>query len=217
MLAGLLHWLLSEAIFYQEIAFIEGEQSFASAAPGSFPIAGRGTYLNVEPLFVLVIFAAFCMLAVVGLGFRRYAGGIPIVCSNSRAIATACLPPRTERGADALMPIRWGVRGPNVDGIADIGFSSDQVDPLDPALLCYNAAERALRRFKSGFNIRVASRLQWRGRWRERWTGTQHQTTESTDGILMGQSRAQPKSSDGFNSSYAPLDITYDPGWQPSR
>lgn len=53
--------------------------------------------------------AGFWVLVLVGLGFRRYNGTMPLVSTNSRAISAACHPPDEDKHDGHLFPVIWGV------------------------------------------------------------------------------------------------------------
>lgn len=72
------------------------------------------------------------ILALFGLGLRKYHAGMPIMGSCSKAISAACYPASTALGEvdPALKGLMYGVVGQAVDGFELVGFSSEEVQPL---------------------------------------------------------------------------------------
>ncbi|MGI4815484.1 MAG: hypothetical protein ACRYGG_19400, partial [Janthinobacterium lividum] len=120
--ASVLHWLLLEAIFLDEIQISSplSEDLGTGWTGNSF----SNVILNAEALFVLLVVGGFLILVMLGIGFRTYTSGIPIVRSDSLAISAACHP-RSGKRREAYKKIMWGVVGEGPDG-PTMGFTSDE-------------------------------------------------------------------------------------------
>ena len=95
IMSSLLHWLVSQTLFFVRIKDVESDEVITSC--GYSPIAII-TVISIGVILVLVI---------VLTGFRRYEKGIPLAGSSSAAISAACHPP--EEDVDArLLPVMWG-------------------------------------------------------------------------------------------------------------
>lgn len=95
IMSSLLHWLVSQTLFFVQIEEVESKRVITSC--GYSPIA----IITVIPIGVILF------LVVVLTGFRRYEKGIPLAGSSSAALSVACHPP--EEDVDArLLPVMWG-------------------------------------------------------------------------------------------------------------
>lgn len=97
--SALLHWLLSQSIFYVRID-VEG------LAEGTGDVISTCGYSPIALVFTIVVGSAMAVV-LVGLGMRRYKSPIPLAGNCSTAISAACHPPDEDKGA-ALKPIMWG-------------------------------------------------------------------------------------------------------------
>lgn len=100
----LLHWLVSQSIFLARTVFIDryGQvqpaKSLSSCAWSPFAI------------IVSLGIGGCITLALVAMGLRTYASGIPIVANCSAAIAAACHTSSDEDGAEIVrLPLKYGV------------------------------------------------------------------------------------------------------------
>ena len=95
IMSSLLHWLVSQTLFFVRIEEVESKDVITSC--GYSPIA----IITVIPIGVILL------LVVALIGFKRYEKGIPLAGSSSAAISAACHPP--EEDVDArLLPVMWG-------------------------------------------------------------------------------------------------------------
>ncbi len=95
IMSSLLHWLVSETLFFVSIKEVESGTVITSC--GYSPIA----------IIIVIPIGVILLLGVVLTGFRRYEKGIPLAGSSSAAISAACHPP--EEDVDArLLPVMWG-------------------------------------------------------------------------------------------------------------
>ena len=129
IMAVLLHWLFSRAIFLVNIQIIDS----VTAAPID---ARVGEYYNNSitqcgwsPSAVIVSIAVVALVVIVGLlfGFRRYCTGPPLVGSCSTAIAAACHREPDEDEDMVLEPLKWGVTIAQ-DGVGHCTFSAREVE-----------------------------------------------------------------------------------------
>ena len=95
----ILHWLISQSLFLVRIKII-------GDAYNEEPTLSQVGYSLIAILFS--IFAGSSMiLALIGLGFRRFSSGIPLAASDSAAISAACHPPKDDVGASKKR-VMWG-------------------------------------------------------------------------------------------------------------
>lgn len=104
IISGLLHWLMSQTLYLANISVIPRN--------GSLPRHDEITTVAYAPrgMIGLLILAIFMIVAVAGNSLRRFGGQMPIVSSNSAAIAAAChvnIPERRRREL-VLRKIAWG-------------------------------------------------------------------------------------------------------------
>ncbi|KAJ5359849.1 hypothetical protein N7517_009040 [Penicillium concentricum] len=96
-----LHWLLSQAIFYVQIYMYDADMyhdpSLDVDACAWSPIA----------LILTIIVGSLMIMALLGLAMRPFRSVIPLAGSCSAAISAACHPPEDDVDA-ALKPIMWG-------------------------------------------------------------------------------------------------------------
>jgi hypothetical protein len=160
VLASTLHWLISETISYEELNVLDGSQVVETDSHGR-PISSltasslNGVFGNATVLLILLVFLMSCIVVVIGLGFRRYAGGIPIVRSNSLALYRACHEQPNQQ-ENSFEPIAWGIRPHSSDESLDIGLSSGEIELMDPSSLKFNPVQRLIYRCEKGFHGKVA-------------------------------------------------------------
>lgn len=102
--SAVLHWLLSQSIFYVRI---DSEPS-----TGGTYNRDRGDSISVcgySPIAIIatLIFGGLMTLAFVLLGMRKYKSPVPLAGNCSAAISAACHPPANDRNA-AFKPVMWG-------------------------------------------------------------------------------------------------------------
>jgi hypothetical protein len=118
-----LHWLISQSIFLARVsvwtngARTEGQYN-ASSAVGYSP----------APILCTVVLGSCMLVVVIGMGFRKLPGSIPIAGSRSMALAAAAHRPRSDVDA-AFLQLRWGVsREPeDAEGVGHCCFTSEEV------------------------------------------------------------------------------------------
>ena len=99
----LLHWLVSQSIFLASINFyrdgLELETSDAKV---------MGCGYSCAAIIFAIILGLMLVGMLVGSGFRRYPGGMPLASTCSAALSAACHPPADDKEA-AYKELRWGV------------------------------------------------------------------------------------------------------------
>ncbi|KAI9036914.1 uncharacterized protein KD926_001158 [Aspergillus affinis] len=118
---ALLHWLVSQSLFYIRVLYYDVHGRYVESADinacGWSPMAII-LAIAVGGLMVLVLFP---------LGMRRFRSQIPLAASCSAAISAACHPPPGDSGA-ALRNIVWGeVTG---SSIANTAFESEDTQKI---------------------------------------------------------------------------------------
>ena len=123
---GLLHWLASESIFLARIDVLDYnykiEPKFTYNAIGWSPIA----------LICALLLRSVMIVALPALGMRRFPKSMPLVASNSAAIAACCHRAEYERGYDITkVPLMYGVlRDIGLGANRRVGFSAEEVEEL---------------------------------------------------------------------------------------
>ncbi|KAB8263109.1 hypothetical protein BDV32DRAFT_9105 [Aspergillus pseudonomiae] len=120
-----LHWLISQSLFLVNVETynmqLERFRSFDFATCGYSPVA----------IVSAIVVGGVMLLGLVGLGFRRFASGMPVAGSCSRAIAAACYPGSSVEGDGVeTMPLQWGVVDEGTAdgvGIGRCAFSGGEV------------------------------------------------------------------------------------------
>ncbi|RJE19196.1 hypothetical protein PHISCL_08473 [Aspergillus sclerotialis] len=115
VVSAVLHWLVSQSLFYVEIISLSMEGSkYAIITCGFSPVA---------ILFALIIGVCLIFIAA-GLGVRRFHSHMPVIGHCSAAISAACHPGLD--GNHAMKPIHWGEVLSTLDtsGSADDGSDS---------------------------------------------------------------------------------------------
>ena len=95
IMSSLLHWLVSQALFFVRIEEVDTKTVVTSC--GYSPIA----------IITVIAIGVILVLVVVLTGFRRYEKGIPLAGSSSAAISAACHPPEDDVDARFLL-VMWG-------------------------------------------------------------------------------------------------------------
>ncbi|KAF7198491.1 hypothetical protein HII31_00230 [Pseudocercospora fuligena] len=113
--SGTMHWLISLSFFMGHIDIyshaaenITRHDNKPLEAPGYVynQVKSQAAYSTFPMLFV-VLLGALMLAALIVLGFRKLDGRMPIVGSNSLAIANACKRPGDDEGA-AYKKVSWG-------------------------------------------------------------------------------------------------------------
>ena len=136
---GVLHWLVSQSIFLVRIAVIDqnGMQDY------SREVGGCGW--SPDALIATVILGAFIILALFGVGFRKLPNGMPIVSSCSAAISAACHRAESDGDDAVLYPLQYGVVKGQNERIQQVGFSAQEVQPLEEEVI-YGCRDEGKRR-----------------------------------------------------------------------
>lgn len=128
-LSVLLHWMVSQTIFFVQI---KGKDAVGKSVKldntSNDPDVITCGYSPLGMVITLVILVALMGFAI-ALGLRQLAPGIPMAGSCSMAIAAACHVPE---GTSELLPVKWGVVSEGLFGDGKItghcSFSNDEVD-----------------------------------------------------------------------------------------
>lgn len=121
LFSGLLHWLVSQAIFLVRITVY--------TADGTEDVGRDITtcgYSCIAIIFAILV-GGTLLLVGVAFGFRRFPPGMPLASSCSAAISAACHPPADDVDA-AVLPLMWGVVEGDVDGVGHCTFTSREVE-----------------------------------------------------------------------------------------
>ncbi|KIW14026.1 hypothetical protein PV08_06807 [Exophiala spinifera] len=125
--SGLLHWLISQAIFLVVV------KAYAPNGDLVDPVAV--STCGFSPLAMIVSIAAGVLIITVTscLGFFfKYDPTIPLVGSCSAAISAACHPPDWDSDA-SMKPVKWGVIPETLaadKGVGHCSFTSGDAEPL---------------------------------------------------------------------------------------
>ncbi|KAH7383464.1 hypothetical protein BKA64DRAFT_582563, partial [Cadophora sp. MPI-SDFR-AT-0126] len=115
------HWILSESLFlvaidvFNEHGELDTSQSILTCG------------FSCIALIFLVGIGWLVLIAGVGMGLRRYNGGMPLAGSCSAALSAACHPPPDEHDV-ALAPVKWGVVSIS-QGVGHCALSGRYVSP----------------------------------------------------------------------------------------
>ncbi len=96
------HWILSESLFLVAIDVFDEQGN----VDPSRSILTCG--FSCIALIFLVGIGWLMLIVGVGMGLRRYNGGMPLAGSCSAALSAACHPTPDEQDV-ALVPVKWGV------------------------------------------------------------------------------------------------------------
>ncbi|KAE8162407.1 hypothetical protein BDV40DRAFT_288545 [Aspergillus tamarii] len=129
-----LHWLISQSLFLVNVESYDMQlERF-----GLFDFATCG-YSPVAIVSAIAV-GGFMLFCLIGLGLRRFASGMPVAGSCSRAISAACYPGISSGEGDAVetMPLQWGVVYGGTGDEVEVGccaFSGEEVRmPTDGVL-----------------------------------------------------------------------------------
>jgi hypothetical protein len=132
-ISGLLHWLVSQSIFFVDI-----DKWAYQGSDSELRYSGSQLSCGYSPLAIVVVLVVvvFMILFAVWTGSRKLHSDIPVASSCSAAISAACHPSLAELkiGGAAFKELRWGVihdRG----GIGNCSFTSAGVLPLEEGML----------------------------------------------------------------------------------
>ena len=120
-LSALLHWLTSQSIFFAKFDTFD---PFGEPTPAVLK-NGLG-YSCIAIIFTLTL-AIFALIAVAGMGYKKFAAEITTVGSCSAAISSACHLESTDPQGITGEKLRWGdVQVAPSLGVRHLTFSSDQ-------------------------------------------------------------------------------------------
>ena len=130
--SGLLHWFVSQAMFFVRVLIYHED--------GSVDLANGVSRVGFSPIGIILGFtlASLLVVALVAIGFLyRYSGGqraVPLMSTCSAAISAACHAPEDDKDAYRL-PLRWGVVNSD-DGIGHCSYTTarDVEPPLEDTL-----------------------------------------------------------------------------------
>jgi len=119
IVTSVMHWLVSQSIFLARLELYDANGNpLTQSNPTDGPHAGGAGYFYYQPTITTIGYSPKALVAtialgsamiifLIGLGFRRYKGGIPLICNNSLSISAACHPLVKERDA-AHSKVMWG-------------------------------------------------------------------------------------------------------------
>ena len=124
--SAVLHWSISQSLFFVGI-----ELYFSAELLETYFTLGH----SLQPIILDIVLGSFMLFALVGMGFRKLAGKIPLANSNSFAIAAACHRPEEDKDA-ALKGVMWGeVHRGSVSEVGHCSFTSmDVTAPVEGRL-----------------------------------------------------------------------------------
>jgi len=96
--SALLHWSISQSIFFVGIDIYSGAKLTQS---------NYGLGYSVQPIILDILLGSAMLFVLVGMGFRKLHGKVPLANSNSFAISAACHPPEEDKDA-AVKGVMWG-------------------------------------------------------------------------------------------------------------
>lgn len=143
ILSGTLHWLVSQSLFLARVtAFtVDGAEDIY----GSISTVG---YSSIA-IITVIIYGTIVVLLGIGMGFRRYKPGIPLVGSCSAAISAACHRPNEDVDA-SRKGVMWGVVGVE-NGVGHCCITSLEVEtPVMGDLYAGRDADRKGKYFPGG-------------------------------------------------------------------
>ena len=123
---GLLHWLASESIFLARIDVLDYNYRIE---PGN---TYNGIGWSPIALIYALILGSLMIAALPMLGIKKFPKTVPLMASNSAAIAASCHRAEYERGYDITkVPLMYGVlRDTGLGGNRRVGFSAEEVGKL---------------------------------------------------------------------------------------
>ncbi|KAJ5647461.1 hypothetical protein N7490_003833 [Penicillium lividum] len=99
----LLHWLVSQSLFYVLVI----PYGIGGSSDVGFEVSSLG--YSAMPIFLAILVASFLVFLMILLGFKRLKSNMPLAGSCSAAISAACHLPNGENiETAALGPVRWG-------------------------------------------------------------------------------------------------------------
>jgi hypothetical protein len=127
LLSGILHWLVSQAIFLISVDFYDSSGNSSSTG-----FADNLKTCGYSPIAIIsvIILGSLMVIAIVAFGFVPYKQGITLAGSCSMALSAAChLDKRIEEcgPAAAAEKLQWGVVGVSEDGVGHCSFSTREV------------------------------------------------------------------------------------------
>jgi len=123
--SGLLHWLVSQSLFFVAIDFREYD---AKEGLWLSSTSGFGCGFSILAIICTVMVGAVMLLALIITASLKFKTNIPVVASCSAAITAACHVPAEESGREtSTSKIRWGVTGYNNIMIGHCSFSKFRV------------------------------------------------------------------------------------------
>jgi hypothetical protein len=96
--SAVLHWSISQSIYFVGIDVYRGTVLDESHF---------GLGYSIQPIVLDMVLGSLMLFVLVGMGFRKLQGKIPLANSNSFAIAAACHRPEEDKDA-ALKGVMWG-------------------------------------------------------------------------------------------------------------
>lgn len=127
ILSGLLHWLISQAIFLVVV------KEYAPDGEVVDPVAVGTCGFSPLAMIVSLVAGVLIMMVTFCLGFfLKYDPTIPLVGSCSAAISAACHPPDWDSDA-SMKPVKWGVIPETLatdKGVGHCSFTSGDAEPL---------------------------------------------------------------------------------------
>jgi hypothetical protein len=105
---SVMHWLVAQSIFLARVQIYDADGNPYQELPGaSFdPILSTPGY-SPKGIIASIALGSSMLLFLVGLGLRRYKGGIPLIGNNSLAMSAACHPPADDNDP-AHSEVMWG-------------------------------------------------------------------------------------------------------------
>ncbi|KAJ5813671.1 uncharacterized protein N7503_000421 [Penicillium pulvis] len=95
-----LHWLVSQSLFYFRMTVYTSSGKFANALTSCVAYSPL-------PIFLSLLVGSLMLAILLGLSLRRFKSEMPLAGSCSAVISAACHPPRDDSNA-ALGLVRWG-------------------------------------------------------------------------------------------------------------
>lgn len=124
--SAVLHWSISQSIFFV------GVDTYRDA---ELQESTFGLGFGVQPIILDIALGSLMLFVLVGMGFRKLRGKVPLANSNSLAISAACHRPEEDKNA-AVKGVMWGEVLTGSDGeIGHCSFTSmDVTAPVEGKL-----------------------------------------------------------------------------------
>ncbi|KAF2030263.1 hypothetical protein EK21DRAFT_112181 [Setomelanomma holmii] len=130
-LSGMLHWLVSQAIFLVAVDFytVFGEPGSGLSSYG-YAIDMKTCGYSPIAIVSVIILGVLMVAAIIAFGYIPYRQGMPLAGSCSMAMSAAChLDKREYDGATAAVEkVQWGVVGVVENGVGHCSFSTGTVE-----------------------------------------------------------------------------------------